>query len=734
MVDHNVPIFLDFKNIGVSINGREILKTINGKVRPGEMLALMGPSGSGKTTLLNVLAGRMAKDAGDVLINGKHMNKKLKKRIGYVMQEDIFFSHLTLKETLTYSAMLRLPDTLSKAQKLQKVDEIVKILDLSKCLHTCIGSPMERGLSGGEKKRANIGCELIINPSLIFLDEPTSGLDSSNAMNLIKTLQDYCLKEKKTIVTSIHQPSSQIYHLFDKLLLLCNGQMAYYGKASKVLEFFESINLICAPHFNPADFILEKVTAGSEVENRIVESWAKRSKEQKKSYLNHSGIPLSSGKTSESIKESSRAENDLEMVEINGFNHLTEDGLPTASSKDLATVLSQENLSFQDSDNEDTSDNRIPFGSDIGSDTELMNEASPDTHTSSKLNGVINGSAIKQEDHKVKNRDLHRPNSHSKKLTDEVTLVSFKKTAVSDVKLNVDDDNDDDDDYTDVHTGWVTSFWTQFTVLTERTFKQSKPEILSKLNFIQTFVLSIIVGLIWFRIPYTEETIRDRYAVVFFVIVYWNLNPMFSALVSFPAERTIINKERAAGYYRLSAYYFAKLFSELPLVVCQPIGFMLVAYWMCGLNESVAFLTHLSVLLLTSITAQSIGLCISASIMDFKKCITVAAIFGLTMMLLGGFYQQHIPWWLEWFEYLSFMTYTYRGCVIAEFATSPPFRCSEVSAYASCKNGTWITGTEVLHELGIHSSLGENVAYLLPFCIVFRALAYFSLRFIHKPK
>ncbi|EDO41448.1 predicted protein [Nematostella vectensis] len=645
MVDHNVPIFLDFKNIGVSINGREILKTINGKVRPGEMLALMGPSGSGKTTLLNVLAGRMAKDAGDVLINGKHMNKKLKKRIGYVMQEDIFFSHLTLKETLTYSAMLRLPDTLSKAQKLQKVDEIVKILDLSKCLHTCIGSPMERGLSGGEKKRANIGCELIINPSLIFLDEPTSGLDSSNAMNLIKTLQDYCLKEKKTIVTSIHQPSSQIYHLFDKLLLLCNGQMAYYGKASKVLEFFESINLICAPHFNPADFILEKVTAGSEVENRIVESWAKR--REKKN---------------------------------------------------------------------------------------LMNEASPDTHTSSKLNGVINGSAIKQEDHKVKNRDLHRPNSHSKKLTDEVTLVSFKKTAVSDVKLNVDDDNDDDDDYTDVHTGWVTSFWTQFTVLTERTFKQSKPEILSKLNFIQTFVLSIIVGLIWFRIPYTEETIRDRYAVVFFVIVYWNLNPMFSALVSFPAERTIINKERAAGYYRLSAYYFAKLFSELPLVVCQPIGFMLVAYWMCGLNESVAFLTHLSVLLLTSITAQSIGLCISASIMDFKKCITVAAIFGLTMMLLGGFYQQHIPWWLEWFEYLSFMTYTYRGCVIAEFATSPPFRCSEVSAYASCKNGTWITGTEVLHELGIHSSLGENVAYLLPFCIVFRALAYFSLRFIHKPK
>lgn len=224
-VEESVPIFLSFNDLSVKINDRQILQNVSGKVHPGEMLAIMGPSGSGKTTLLNILAGRLSPGSGEILLNGTKLNKKVKKKICYVLQEDIFFAHLTLQETLTFSAMLRLPDTLSKDQKLQKVEEIVDNLDIRKCLHTKIGSPFERGLSGGEKKRANIGCELITNPSLIFLDEPTSGLDSSNALNLVSTLKKIAQREKKTVVTSIHQPSSQIFYMFDKVLLMCGGQV-----------------------------------------------------------------------------------------------------------------------------------------------------------------------------------------------------------------------------------------------------------------------------------------------------------------------------------------------------------------------------------------------------------------------------------------------------------------------------------------------------------------------------
>ncbi|KAK9079231.1 hypothetical protein SSX86_000901 [Deinandra increscens subsp. villosa] len=265
-MEPTLQIYLKFTEVtykiitkGVASTGEKgILKGINGAVNPGEVLALMGPSGSGKTTLLSLLGGRLTDHmiGGSIAYNDRPYSKSLKSRIGFVTQDDVLFPHLTVKETITYAALLKLPKTLPKQAKEKQAEDVIRELGLERCQDTMIGNSFVRGVSGGERKRVSIGNEIIINPSLLFLDEPTSGLDSTTALRIIHLLQDIA-EAQKTVITTIHQPSSRLFHKFDKLILLSKGSLLYSGKASEAMEYFSSIG--CSPliSMNPAEFLLD---------------------------------------------------------------------------------------------------------------------------------------------------------------------------------------------------------------------------------------------------------------------------------------------------------------------------------------------------------------------------------------------------------------------------------------------------------------------------------------------
>ncbi|KAL4028036.1 hypothetical protein IC575_011228 [Cucumis melo] len=245
-------------NESQSNSTRTILNGVSGVVRPGELLAMLGTSGSGKTTLLTALAARLpGKISGAITYNDKPFSSSIKRKVGFVSQDDVLYPHLTVLETLTYAAMLRLPNKLTYDEKVAQTEMIIAELGLTRCRNSVIGGGLLRGISGGERKRVSIGHEMIVNPSLLLLDEPTSGLDSTTAQRIVATLRGLA-RGGRTLVMTIHQPSTRLYRMFDKVVVLSDGSPIYSGDASRVMPYFESIGYL--PPFNlinPADFLLD---------------------------------------------------------------------------------------------------------------------------------------------------------------------------------------------------------------------------------------------------------------------------------------------------------------------------------------------------------------------------------------------------------------------------------------------------------------------------------------------
>ncbi|XP_010534742.1 PREDICTED: ABC transporter G family member 13 isoform X2 [Tarenaya hassleriana] len=242
---------------------RRLLNGLNGFAEPSRILAIMGPSGSGKSTLLDALAGRLAGNvvmSGKVLVNGKKARLDFGAAAAYVTQEDVLLGTLTVRETLAYSAHLRLPSTLTNREIYGVVEAKITEMGLEDCSDHVIGNWHLRGISGGERKRLSIALEILTEPSLLFLDEPTSGLDSASAFFVVQILRNIA-GNGRTVISSIHQPSSEVFAAFDDLLLLSRGETVYFGEAKSASKFFGEAGFPCPSRRNPSDHFLRCVNS-----------------------------------------------------------------------------------------------------------------------------------------------------------------------------------------------------------------------------------------------------------------------------------------------------------------------------------------------------------------------------------------------------------------------------------------------------------------------------------------
>ncbi|XP_019711082.2 ABC transporter G family member 42 [Elaeis guineensis] len=274
-INYFVDMPAELKQQGVTEDKLQLLKGVTGAFRPGVLTALMGVSGAGKTTLLDVLAGRKTGGCieGDIRISGYQKNQVTFARIsGYCEQNDIHSPQVTVRESLIFSAFLRLSKEVTDEEKVKFVEEVMELVELDGLKDAIVGLPGVTGLSTEQRKRLTIAVELVANPSIIFMDEPTSGLDARAAAIVMRTVRN-TVDTGRTVVCTIHQPSIDIFEAFDELLLLKRGGQIIYGgplgrNSHRLIEYFEAIPGIpkIREKFNPATWMLEVSSTATEVQ------------------------------------------------------------------------------------------------------------------------------------------------------------------------------------------------------------------------------------------------------------------------------------------------------------------------------------------------------------------------------------------------------------------------------------------------------------------------------------
>lgn len=269
-----------------------ILKGLCGTFIPGRLVAILGPSGSGKSTLLNVLAGRLEHTGGQLKVNATEITctEELRHFTAFVQQLDLFLPNLTVEEHLSTQVQLRLDKKMTAAKRKELITDVMTKFGLYKVRDVPIGaSDVSYGISGGERKRLSVASATLTNPFVLLADEPTTGLDSVMANSVVSALRRLAASGR-TVVASLHQPSTAIFAMCDEVLLLAEGRIVYFGDRLGSVEWMRRLGMLCPKYANPSDFLIRCVSLPENPKERasklrLVHQWADKWEETGDAFL-----------------------------------------------------------------------------------------------------------------------------------------------------------------------------------------------------------------------------------------------------------------------------------------------------------------------------------------------------------------------------------------------------------------------------------------------------------------
>ncbi|OQO08533.1 hypothetical protein B0A48_06403 [Cryoendolithus antarcticus] len=727
LADHN-PAALSFEEVSYNLKGKQILSGITGAVHPGELLAIMGASGAGKTTFLDILARKNKRGlaSGNIWINGeKYTDSEFRSVIGFVDQDDTMLPTLTVHETITDSALLRLPKDMSLAVKTQKVEDVEKQLGIYHIRHQLIGSEegSGRGISGGEKRRVAIACELVTSPSILFLDEPTSGLDAFNAFNVVECLVTLVKTYNRTVVFTIHQPRSNIVALFDQLILLAQGRTVYSGPFGKCQDYFNSIGYTCPPGFNIADYLVDLTMHAIRPDDPT-----EQDVQAFNDYVEGANTRASSTIAVKSIPSVSNI-----SLEAGSFDSRGADSMVRPKHKRRVSVRQQQERQLFSRKN--TTDHATNATASLRSDGDSLLDKDADkskwlkmSRQASAANGAANGV---DESQRLLSSDQETTNL-------DVLISSFEESDVfADLLESVHNatsesssngtPNGAPNGHSNTKVKGYRKPWihTQFIILSRRTWRNIyRNPMLMLTHYAIAIVLAVLIGFLFYGLTDDLKGFQNRLGFFFFLLALFGFSTLTS-LTTFAPERLLFVRERAKGYYNPLAYYLSKVvFDIVPLRLIPPIIMGCIVYPMTGLVPSAAeFFKFTLFLVLFNLAAAMVILFIGICVRNQGVANLLAVLVMLFSLLFGGFLlnSETVPTGFGWLKELSIFHYGFEGLIVNEVR------------YLSLTEHKYgldieVPGATILSTFGFDVlALWEDAINLSIFCGAFLVLGYAAL-------